>query len=199
MEVIYSLVGLLIVMAVIPAYIAKLKGHSFGLFLFYGLMLGPIAIIHALLMKGETGTTQSGQGSKKCPYCAERIQEEAIVCKHCGRDLSPLQASTTGPNIGAIRAYRTRKQWHNSIFPAEFSGRPLLRRVLPRDADRVRFDQMRGRRTIPLARSQVAEECRFRELFRNEHLSHTVTASALPGLGPFLWPSGSSPEACGFR
>jgi hypothetical protein len=116
----YFVVGLVVpvLLALIPANIAKSKGRSLGLWWFYGWMLFPVALIHALLLPAndslaEAQAVRSGEG-RKCPQCAELIKSDAKVCRFCGYDLSPILeaeeklAAAQECEEGARRAERER-------------------------------------------------------------------------------------------
>ena len=78
----FRYVLLVIISGIVGGIIARRKGRSpvcwFILCAIVPLLIVVIAVLPPMVSKGYT---------KKCLYCAEIIKEDAIVCKHCGREL----------------------------------------------------------------------------------------------------------------
>lgn len=95
-----------ITLSFIAGYIASQKGRSGVGFFFLSVFLSPlVGIIFALVVAphkqeperplrvGPGGELEPIPTGRSCPFCAEAIKIEAIVCKHCGRDLPAVPPS----------------------------------------------------------------------------------------------------------
>lgn len=69
---------------------------------------------------------------KRCPYCAEEVQDAAIKCKHCGEMLSGSQNSHRGAPRKPLTRSRTDKVFAGVCSGlAEYTGmEPSLMRLL---------------------------------------------------------------------
>lgn len=84
-----ELVILWLICGGVAAMIASSKGGSGGLGFLVGVLLGPFGIIIAFFMGSENKLAEkqvAAGAKKKCPRCAELVQADAQVCRHCGHE-----------------------------------------------------------------------------------------------------------------
>jgi hypothetical protein len=83
-----------IVSSILGVMIGSSKGRG-GAGFALGFLLGPLGVIIVLFLKPDTAKVETeavvSGGMRKCPYCAELVKTEALVCKHCQRDLPPVE------------------------------------------------------------------------------------------------------------
>lgn len=72
------IVILVIILGLVPAIIAKLKGRSFFLWWLYGSLVLIIALPHSIF----------APILKRCPQCKESARRDANICPHCRTEFS---------------------------------------------------------------------------------------------------------------
>jgi len=124
-----------ILFGIAAAITAGNKGRSGCAWFFVGVLLGPFGLLFALLLKpiDAANAVSTTTDVRKCPFCAETIKAEAIVCKHCGRDLPKAGALPIGPSPEELETKF--KEWLAREHPLVVNPGPVELSLLRREFD----------------------------------------------------------------
>jgi len=100
-----------IILSILCGIYASGKGKSgFGYFLLSVLLSPLIGFVAALIAKEDTVNIEKKEMSlgvkRKCPFCAELVKSEAIICKHCGKDIDKHKVIQNPTSSDVRKAYK---------------------------------------------------------------------------------------------
>jgi hypothetical protein len=110
--------------SIVGKLIGDRKGRG-GAGLLFGALLGPIGWL-IILLGPDLKAEQEAAQLRKCPFCAELVQREAKVCKHCGKDITPdvAQPAPVTPKP-VLQTQNSEKTTADSQIPCPHCGQGL--------------------------------------------------------------------------
>ena len=92
-----EILSLVLLLGLLPAYIAYRKGRNLFIWWLYGVCFLIIALPHSILLKNKLN-----KQNKICPQCAEQIKREAVICRFCGYSFSNSKSTETTSEISFL-------------------------------------------------------------------------------------------------
>ena len=98
-----------------------------GLLVLVGVVLTVVGSFRrSAVVAGSDGnaTVAARSDTKKCPYCAEDVKAEAVVCRYCGRDLPVTEAATRPRRLRRVPVAMAtaHSAWQSSPTEKNFLG-----------------------------------------------------------------------------
>lgn len=106
------------------------SGEVLGGFLI-GFVLGPLGVLIAAVKKPsqkQLDKMREKEGLRKCPFCAEHVKPEAVMCRYCHSELrggeteTPHPTATGAPVSATTAPHKPAAGWYPSPGSASGSG-----------------------------------------------------------------------------